>query len=132
MRHTYLFNFYLSKITCKRSEVNTKLNHLLTLMNNGKTFSSLDDIACSYQCSEQFQFLPGHWQAKRYWISWDLKTYEKIILITSGIVWGLKLKIKKWWNVGLLIPTLNKIIRNQCTDFVVITNNLISVHGAPL
>ena len=128
MRHTYLFNFYLSKITCKRSEVNTELNHLLTLMNNGKTFSSLDDMACSYQCFEQFQLLPGHLQAKRYWISWDLKTYEIIILITSGIVWGLKLKIKKMveW------PILNKIIGNQGTYFVVITNNLISVHGAPL
>ena len=27
-------------------------------MNNIKTFSSLDDMACSYQCSDQFQFLP--------------------------------------------------------------------------
>ena len=38
--------------------------------------------------------------------------------------------------VELLIPTLNKIIRNQDNqDFVVIMNNylkIISVHGAPL
>ena len=37
--------------------------------------------------------------------------------------------------VELLIPTLNKIIRNQGTYFVVIINNrlkIISVHGAPL
>ena len=37
--------------------------------------------------------------------------------------------------VELLIPTLNKIIRNQDTYFVVIMNNLlkiISVYGAPL
>ena len=37
--------------------------------------------------------------------------------------------------VELLIPTLNKIIRNQDTYFVIITNNrlkIISVHGAPL
>ena len=37
--------------------------------------------------------------------------------------------------VELLIPTLNKIIRNQDTYFVVIMNNrlkIISVHGAPL
>ena len=37
--------------------------------------------------------------------------------------------------VELLIPTLNKIIRNQGTYFVVIMNNrlkIISVHGAPL
>ena len=69
-----LFNFYLSKIKCKRPEVNTESTHFPTLMNNGKAFSSLDSMACSYQCSDQFQFLPGHWQAKKYWISWDLKT----------------------------------------------------------
>ena len=37
--------------------------------------------------------------------------------------------------VELLIPTLNKIIRNQGTYFVVIMNNrlkIINVHGAPL
>ena len=36
--------------------------------------------------------------------------------------------------VQLLIPTLNKHIRNQVTYFVVIINNhlkIISVHGAP-
>ena len=27
-------------------------------MNNGKAFSSLDDMVCSYQYSDQFQFLP--------------------------------------------------------------------------
>ena len=37
--------------------------------------------------------------------------------------------------VELLIPTLNKIIRNQGTYFVKIMNNhlqIMSVHGAPL
>ena len=37
--------------------------------------------------------------------------------------------------VELLIPTLNKIIRNQDTYFVIIMNNrlkIISVYGAPL
>ena len=37
--------------------------------------------------------------------------------------------------VELLIPTLNKIISNQGTDFVVVMNNrlrIINVHGAPL
>ena len=47
-----------------RPEVSTEPTHFLTLMNNGKAFSSLDDMACSYHCSDQFQFLPGHWQAK--------------------------------------------------------------------
>ena len=72
-RPTYLFNFYLSKIVCKRHEVNSEPTHFLTLMKNGKAFCSLDGIACSSRCSDQFQFLPGHWQAKKYWISWDLK-----------------------------------------------------------
>ena len=80
----YLFSFYLSKIKCKRSEVNSESTHFLTFMNNSKAFSSLDGMACSYQCSDQFQFLPGHWPAKRYWI---LKRPNlKIILITPGII----------------------------------------------
>ena len=37
-----------------RPEVSTEPTHFLTLMNNGNAFSS----------SDQFQFLPGHWQAK--------------------------------------------------------------------
>ena len=44
-----------------------------------------------------------------------------------------KIKKKNGGFVELLIPTLNKIIRNQ--DFVVGMNNrlkIISVHGAPL
>ena len=44
--------------------MSTEPTHFLTLMNNDKAFSSLDGMACSYQCSDQFQFLPGHWQAK--------------------------------------------------------------------
>ena len=98
-------------------------------MNNGKTFSSLDGKACSYQCSDQFWSLPLLWKTKRYWISWDLKKpnlFEKI-LITPGIIWSLKFKTKR--------ITLNKIIRNQGTYFIVIMNNrlkIISVLGAPL
>ena len=42
VRHTYLFNFYLSKIKCKRPEVNSEPTHFQTLMNDGKAFSSLD------------------------------------------------------------------------------------------
>ena len=49
----------LSKIKCK-PEVNTEPTHFLTLTNNGKVFSSLDDMACSYKCSDQFQFPRGH------------------------------------------------------------------------
>ena len=47
-----------------RPEVSTEPTHFLTLMNNGKAFSSLDGMACSYQCSDQCQFLPGHWQTR--------------------------------------------------------------------
>ena len=63
--------------------------HYLTLMNNGKAFSSLDDMACSYQCSEQFQFLSGHWQAKVLDFLRPEKTqpiHLKTILITPGII----------------------------------------------
>ena len=31
--------------------MSTEPTHFLTLMNNGKGFSSLDNMACSYQCS---------------------------------------------------------------------------------
>ena len=44
------FNVNLSKLNV-RPEVSTEPTHFLTLMNNGKGFSSLDDMACSYQCS---------------------------------------------------------------------------------
>ena len=46
--------------------------------------------------------------------------------MTPGIIRSLKFKKKKKKNGGiveLLIPTLNKIIRNQGTYFVVIMNN---------
>ena len=39
------FNFNLSKIKCK-TEVSTELTHFLTLMNNDKSFSSLDGMTC--------------------------------------------------------------------------------------
>ena len=123
VRHTYLFSFYLSKIKCKRTEVSSEPTYFLSFMNNGKAFSSLDGMAYSYQCSNQFQFLPGHWQPKRYWTSWDLKNpiclkvilitpgiiwrdlknpiCLKVILITPGIIWSLKFKTKRMaelWN----------------------------------
>ena len=59
-----------------------------------------------------------------------------MILIAPGIIPSFKFKTKNGGTVELLIPTLNKIIRNQVTGFVVIMNNhlkiIISVHGAPL
>ena len=47
VRHTYVFNFYLSKIICKRPKVSSKPTHFLRLINNGKVFSSLVDMTCS-------------------------------------------------------------------------------------
>ena len=137
LRHVYVFNFYLSKIKYKRPEVNTEPTHFLTHMNNGKTFSSLNGMACSYQCYDQFQFLPGSWQAKRYWISWDLK---RPILFKNNLndtTNNMKSQIhnKKKWNCGITNTNIKKNISNQGTYFLVIMNNhlkIISVHGALL
>ena len=57
-------------------------------MNNGKTFPSLDSIACNNPWHDQLQLLPGHWQAKKYWISRDLQTpnlLEKILITARTI-----------------------------------------------
>ena len=73
VRHTSL-TFTWVKL-CKRPEVTW--NFYLTFLNNAindcKAFPSLDGMACSYPCHDQLQFLPEHWQAKRYWSSWDLQ-----------------------------------------------------------
>ena len=85
-----------------RPEVSTEPTHFLTLMNYGKVFSSLDGITCSYQCSDQFHFLPG------YGIGFleTLKNPANLLSITPGIIWSLKLKKKR--IVELLIPTFFK------------------------
>ena len=106
-------------------------------MNNGKAFSSLDGMVCSYQCSDQFQFLPGVWQAKKYWISWDLKKPNLFKNNLNNTRNNKKFQIQKKKNggIGELPITLNKVIRIQGTYFVVIMNNrlkIISVVGAPL
>ena len=49
-------------------------------------------------------------------------------------MWSLKFKTKNG-GIGELLITLNKIIKNQGTYFVVIMNNclkIVSVLGAPL
>ena len=112
----YLFNFYVNKIKCKRPENNNEPTHFLTFMNNSKASSSLDGLACSYQCSDQFRFLPGHWPAKRYWISWDLEKpnlFKKNLNNTRNNIKSQILNKKNGGIVELLIPTLNKIISNQ-------------------
>ena len=118
MRHTYPFNFHPSKIKCKKPEVNSEPTHFLTFMN-----SSLDAMTCSYQCSDQFQFLPGHWQEKRYWISLDLKKPNLFKSNLNNTRNNVRSQIQSKNNFGiveLLIPTLNKIIKDQSTYFLVI------------
>ena len=140
----YLFNFYLSKIKSKRPEVNSEPTHFPTLMNNIKAFTSLDGMTCSYQCSDQVQFLPEHWPAKRYWISWDFEKQNLFKNNLPEIIYqeynrnNIKSQILYQKNGGiveLLMPTLNRNIRNQGSYFAVIMNNrlkIISVYGAPL
>ena len=136
VRHTYRFNFYLSKIKFKRpkSTMNQPICHFLTLMNNGESFSSLDGMGYSYQCPDQFQYLPGLWQAKRYGISWDLKTpnlFKNNLNNTRNNVRP-QIQNRKNGGIGELLITLNKIIWNQGTYFVVTMNNhlkIISVNG---
>ena len=52
--------------------MSTEPTHFLTLMNNGKTFSSLDGVVCSYSALTSFSFYQGT-DKPRYWISWALK-----------------------------------------------------------
>ena len=69
--------------------MSTEPTHFLILINNGKAFSSLNGMACSYQCSDQFQFLPVHLQAKVLDFVRTEKIqpiYLKIILITPEII----------------------------------------------
>ena len=88
MRDTYLFNFNLSKIKCKRSDVNSEPTKFLTFMDNIEAFSSLDSIACSYQYSDQFNFYQDTDKPKGIGFLETLKkpVYLKIGLITPGTI----------------------------------------------
>ena len=57
-----------------RPEVSTEPTHFLTLMNNGKAFSSLDGMACTTKCS-----VLQDTDNPRYWIYWDLKKPNQLI-----------------------------------------------------
>ena len=43
-------------------------------MNNGRAIPSLDGMVCINPWHYQPQFLPEHWEAKKYWISF--KTFK--------------------------------------------------------
>ena len=74
VRHTSL-TFSCVKL-CKWPEVNSEptwRSWIIKFNNNGKAFPIFDGMGCSYSCHDQLYFLPGHWQAWRYRISWDLQ-----------------------------------------------------------
>ena len=103
-------------------------------MNSGKEFSSLDDKACSYQCPDKFQLLPGQWQAKSYWISWDHQWPNFLENNPNNTKNNMKSQI---WNKRT--KEVSVCERNYYTSiltyFLRIMNNrhrIISVHGAPL
>ena len=94
---------------CRRPEVNNEPAHFLTFMKNGVAFPSLGWHA-AYQCPDQFQLLPGHWPAKRSWISWDFRKPDTLENNPSNTRNNMKSQIKKkelkYCFVELLIPAL--------------------------
>ena len=131
-RKAFFFNFYMSKIICKRLELNSEPTHFLTFMDSGKAFPSLDGMACSYQC---LSFYQGNDKPKCIGFLETLKnqTCQKITLMTPGIIRSLKLKTKKRKHnfVELLIPTLNKGVNHWRGQTMNNHHKIISLHGAP-
>ena len=143
MRDTCLSNFYLSKIICKRPEVNSKPTHFLTFMSNDKAFFSLNDMACSYLCSEQLHLLLGHWQGKRNWISWYLGKPNLLENnpnnTRNNIKTSLKFKTNRTEEVLVCGITNTNIKQNISYQFLLILlenmnhcHKIISAHCAPL
>ena len=86
--------------------MSTEPTNFQTLMNNGKAFSSLDGMACCYQCFDQFQFLPGHWQAKV--LDFLRPQKAKPIFLNMILINNIRNNMKSNNNGGiveLLIPT---------------------------
>ena len=71
-------------------------------MNDGKAFSSSwhDGMTCSYQCPDQFQLLPGHYQAKTHWISRYPQKPNLLQNNTNDTRNNMKSQIKKKKNGG--------------------------------
>ena len=121
--------------------MNNEPAHFRTFMNNGKAFPNLGGMQPISQCLEQLQLLSGHWQAKRYWISWDLQKLNLLENNLSNNKNNMKSQIKnkktrKYKFAKLPIPTLNKILSNTYYLFYwkeQIMNNyhkIISLHVA--
>ena len=137
MRDTCLSNFCLSKFICKRPEVNSKPTHFLTFMNNDKAFFSLNDMASSYLCSEQFHVLLGHWQGKRNWISWYLE--KPSLLENNPNNTRNNIKTNRTEEVLVCGITNTNIKQNISYQFLLILlenmnhcHKIISAHCAPL
>ena len=96
VRHTSLTFTWVD--LCERAEVKSEPTHFL---NNGKAFPSLDDMVYSYQCLDQLQLLPRHWQAKRYWISSDLQKPNLLENNSNNIRSVMKPQIKNKKNRGI-------------------------------
>ena len=116
MRHTFLTFTWVKSF--KRFEVKSEATHFLTFMNNGKTFPSIDGMSYPSQCPDQLKFLLAQWRAERYWICWDLQTFNLLQRNPNSTRNNMKFKIKnkKEWKrkfVKLVIPKLNKIISYQ-------------------
>ena len=89
VKHTYHFNFYFCKIKYKIPEANSEPTHFLTLMKNGKTFSTIDDIWHAVTSAlTSFSFYQDSGKPKGIGFLETLKNpiLLEIILIMPGII----------------------------------------------
>ena len=117
VKHTYLFNFCLSKI-CKRPEENSGSTiswHLWAMIRHFRAemawYAATSDLT-------SFSFYQDTGKPKDIGFLETLRNpiYKKIILIRQGIIWSLKFKVRTMEEVlvcEITIPTLNKIIKYQ-------------------
>ena len=84
-----------------RPAVSTEPTHFLTLMSNGKAFSSLDDMAYSYQCSDQFQFLSRTLKSQGVGFFETLKNTANLFKNNLNNMKSQIQKTKEWWNCGI-------------------------------
>ena len=84
-----------------RPAVSTEPTHFLTLMSNGKAFSSLDDMAYSYQCSDQFQFLSRTLKSQGVGFFETLKNTANLFKNNLNNMKSQIQKKKEWWNCGI-------------------------------
>ena len=97
--------------------MNSEFTNFPTFINNGKAFLGLDGMECNYQSPGQLQLLPGNWQAKRYWLPWDLQKPNLFLKNPNDTRNNMKSQIKNKKNGSIslwqIIPTIKKIISYQ-------------------